>query len=237
MVVGYGYGSDTASLPKELLSVAKIKSGYKDALFQYKKASMEYENTVLTAPFDGIVANLSARTAERTPDVLCRLFDPASMEVEFPLLESESDFMKKGADVVVVPFSAPERSNVGKVSEINPLVDNRGQVALRARLYPPYEGLMSGMSVKVYLRMNEDDCYVVPKSAVVIRDGFDVVFLYNEDRGTASWLYVDVLMSNSREHVVSGCKVKGTTLPENGWVIVTGNLNLADEAKVAVQSK
>lgn len=236
IVVGYSYGSDTSAVPKELLSAAKIKSGYKDALLQYKKAAFDFDNTVLTAPFDGVVANLSARVNEKTPDVLCRLSDPSSMEVEFTLLESEMDFMEKGTDVTVTPFSLRDRSNTGKVTEVNPLVDEKGQVKMKARINPPYGGLMPGMSVKVFLSLAEPGCYVVPKSAVVLRDGYNVVFLYDTATGKASWLYVDVLQSNSREHVISGCKMKETVLPENGWVITSGNLNLADGTDVAVRT-
>lgn len=234
MVVGFGYGSDTSAVPDDLLAVAKVKSGYREALFAYRKAKVNLDNTILTAPFDGMIANLSVKASEAAPDVLCRISDRTSMEVHFPLLESEADFMEKGTRLTVVPFADSERKNNGKITEINPLVDDKGQVLVKAAIAPPYDGLMPGMSVKVYLQREEPDCYAVPKSAVVIRDGYDVVFLYNPDTGTASWLYVDIVLSNSSQHVITGNKIKETVLPEQGWVIVSGNLNLADGAKVRI---
>lgn len=235
MAVGFNYGSDTSALPKELLSVAKIRSGYKDALFRYKKAVIALENTVATAPFDGIIANLSAHVNEKSPEILCRIADPASMEVEFPLLESETDFMRKGTEAIIVPFSSKERKYRGSVTEINPLVDENGQVSLKAAINRPDKNLMQGMSVKVYLKRDIPDCYTVPKSSVVIRDGYHVIFLYDTSTSTASWLYVDILHSNSSEHAISGNTEKGTSLPEKGWIITSGNLNLADGAEVTVR--
>lgn len=237
IVVGFGYGNDTISVPKDLLAVAKVKSGYKEALFAYKKARINLENTVITAPFDGTVANLQAQANESAPEILCRIYDQTTMEVHFPLLESEADFMEKGAPLSVVPFVDSKRENSGNVSEINPLVDEKGQVLVKGRINPPYEGLIPGMSAKVYLRKEENGCYAVPKSAVVIRDGYDVVFLYNPGVGTASWLYVDIVASNSSQHVISGNRIKETSLPEKAWVIVSGNLNLADGAKVIVRNQ
>lgn len=236
-LVGYGYMTDTASVPKDLLSVVKIQSGYKDALLHYKMALFAYESSVLKAPFSGVIANLSALENESTSDIFCTLFNPDSLEVEFPLLESETEFMTIGTDALVFPFSNPASIVKGSVKEINPIVDSKGQVWLKAKLLPPYKELLNGMSVKIALRKAYPDLYVVPKSAVVIRDGYNVVFLYDKESSTARWLYVDILGSNTLEHVISGCIEKETSLPESGFVITSGNLNLADGVKVQIRKK
>lgn len=233
-VVGFGYGRDTAAVPPQMMRVARIQSGYKDALHAWRQARYEYDGTQLTAPFAGRISNLDVQPGEVPEQAFCRLADTGEMMAEFVLLESEADFMKTGTRVRVVPYADPSRTCDGEVTEVNPVVDERGQVRLKARIRPPYDGLIDGMSVKVFLEREVPDCYVVPKSAVVIRDGYNVVFLYDAAAGCARWLYVDILQSNSTEHVIGGNREKDTELPETGSVIVSGNLNLAEGSAVQI---
>jgi hypothetical protein len=71
---------------------------------------------------------------------------------------------------------------------------------------------------------------VVPKDAVVERDGFHVIFRYVD--GRAVWTYVDVVHSNISSYAITGSKRKETTIQEGDIVITSGNLNLADGTEV-----
>ena len=86
------------------------------------------------------------------------------------------------------------------------------------------------MNVRVVVEEDVRHMFVVPKDAVVERDGYHVVFLYEE--GQAVWTYVDVLHSN----INSGCQRKETTIHECDIVITSGNLNLADGTEVKLNS-
>lgn len=116
------------------------------------------------------------------------------------------------------------------MTEINPLIDERGQVKIRARVSNTDRYLVEGMNVKIMLEREIKNCFVVPKDAVVLRDGFQVIFCYRE--GKAVWTYVDVVMSNIDSHVITGCEKKQTTISENDIVITSNNLNLADGTDV-----
>ena len=95
--------------------------------------------------------------------------------------------------------------------------------------------LFSGMNVRVSVRRNLGEQLVIPKTAVVLRSGKQVVFTLKE--GRAMWNYVHTGLENATEYVVSDKSRKGVEdgLLEGDTVIVTGNLNLAHEAEVNVR--
>lgn len=68
---------------------------------------------------------------------------------------------------------------------------------------------------------------MVPKTAVVLRSGRQVVFTLRE--GKAQWNYVQTGLENMTEYTVTG-----DGLEEGAQVIVTGNVNLAHETPVRV---
>ena len=76
---------------------------------------------------------------------------------------------------------------------------------------------------------------VVPKDAVIERDGYHVVFMYKD--GEAVWTYVDVPYANIGYYAITGCERKGTQVKAGDVVITSGNLNLADGTQVHVKKK
>ena len=94
--------------------------------------------------------------------------------------------------------------------------------------------LFSGMNVRVSVRRSLGQQLVIPKTAVVLRSGKQVVFTLQE--GKAMWNYVHTGLENATEYVVSDKSQKGIEegLLEGDTIIVTGNLNLAHEAAVKV---
>lgn len=89
------------------------------------------------------------------------------------------------------------------------------------------------MNVRVVVERKVPRMFVVPKDAVVERDGYNVIFLY--DQGNARWTYVDIVASNITGHAITGCARKETTLHEGDIVITSGNLNLADDTPVRIR--
>ena len=132
-------------------------------------------------------------------------------------MEAEIEEVTKGQHVKIIPFINDEKTFYGDVTEINPLIDEHGQVKIRARVRNADRYLMEGMSVKIILEREIKNSFVVPKDAVVLRDGFQVMFCYRE--GKAVWTYVDVVMSNIDSHVIKGSEKKQTVISEEDVVI------------------
>lgn len=236
VLIGQGYTpEDLDKVPVETMKIAKVKSGYEQSKSQYELAKREMEHATLTAPFDGVVANLFSKpyNPANTSEIFCTILDTQKMEAEFTVLENELAFIRKGDEVTVIPYAGGS-SFKGHVSEINPLVDANGMVKVKADVNG--EGkLFSGMNVRVSVRRNLGEQLVIPKTAVVLRSGKQVVFTLEE--GKAVWNYVHTGLENATEYIVSDKSQKGVEngLQEGDTVIVTGNLNLAHEAEVNVR--
>ncbi len=235
-LIGQGYDADTTAVPKDILNNIKMSSGYDSAVDALKDAKRTLDNCYLYAPFGGRVANMDSKRYQAPENgVFCTLIDDSYFNVEFSLLEAELGEIRVGQVVDVSPFINDKIELKGEVTEINPLIDDKGQIKVRARVKNENGALMEGMNVMLTINEKIENQYVVPKDAVVSRDGFFVVFRYEE--GTAVWTYVDIVMSNVDSHVISGNKKKQTKINANDVIITKGNLNLADGTAVTINKK
>ena len=236
VLIGFGYGGDTTSVPEGIMSIARTRSGYNDAEQTYRKALNDMRGTKITAPFSGKVASIMARVYENAPsEDFCTLIDDSSFEVTFPLLESEIPSVRTGMPVNISPFNNPGKTYTGKILSINPTVDEKGQIQITASVSNSDGNMMDGMNVKVTVEEIIPAQQVVPKSAVVMRDNEDVLFVYQAADSSARWVYVDILMSNSESHVVRVNQERNAVLELGDAVIISGNLNLAHESKVLIR--
>lgn len=234
-LIGFGYGKDTANVPKEVIKVAGIRSGYFSAEHDLASARLDISNAAVVAPFNGVIANLSAKPYEQSKEVICSVIDASAFDVNFNLLESELSYIRPGQDVKIVPFIEQSESYTGKIRQINPMIDDKGQVKIVAGITNKSGKLMEGMNVKIFIRSTSHDRLVVPKSAVVIRDGYDVLFTLDPETLQTGWVYVDILESNSTHHVVQENKQKNAHLSEGDIIVISGNLNLADGSRVEIK--
>lgn len=231
-LLGMGYG-DLSSTPADVLKRAEITSGYYSAQYAVEAACKALADCRLVAPFGGRIADLVARAHQRG-DKFGTLIDDSFFDVEFKVLEAELVSVSAGSQVKVTPFVAGELSLCGRVTEVNPTVDDKGLVSVKARVRNTSARLMDGMNVRVTVENAVPQMFVVPKEAVVERDGYHVAFLLDAKSRHAVWTYVDIAYSNLTSHAITGCARKETTLHEGDIVITSGNLNLADGTEVKV---
>lgn len=231
-LVGLDYpAGDTVSPPAEVLRLARIRSNYADAEAAYRTARRNVEHCFLRAPFAGKIADIKQQAYERPNGDFCTLIDDSRFNVRFTVLESEYPLLHTGQAVIVSPYSDLHKQVRGRIAAINPTIDTNGQVAVDAEV--ANDGtLTDGMNVRVLIREQVPDQLVVPKSAVVIRDNLEVLFLYRD--GKAVWTYVHTSLANSREYVVAPNVDRGAELAVGDVVITSGNLNLADNSEVTV---
>lgn len=230
VLIGQGYPADEeAKVPADIMQLARVKSGYDQSLAQYELARYEEEHATLTAPFDGVVANLFSKpyNVASTSETFCTVVGTQGMEVEFTVLESELPLIKSGDKVVVTPFSEASSRQDGRITEINPLMDEKGMVKVKAEV-SGRSRLFSGMNVRVNVRRSLGKQLVIPKSAVVLRSGKQVVFTLR--KGKAQWNYVQTGLENTEQYSIT------EGLQEGDTVIVTGNVNLAHEAAVTIDN-
>lgn len=235
-LIGLGYDGDIKDVPADILKKAQITSGYLSAEFSLKDAQEHISQSRLVAPFSGKIADLVARPHQRG-DKFCTLIDDSFFDVEFKILESELASIKVGTAVKVSPFIDESIVLNGTVAEINPTIDEKGLVTIKARVKNNSDRLLDGMNVKVIIENSVRDMFVVPKEAVVERDGYHVLFVYDKETHRAIWTYVDILYSNLSSFAITGCEKKRTTVNVGDIVITSGNLNLADDTEVKIAEK
>ncbi|RED98406.1 efflux RND transporter periplasmic adaptor subunit [Marinoscillum furvescens] len=229
LLIEQGYTlADSANVPEQVWQRALIKSGCLDAINEQQLAALRLANTRITAPFDGIVADLQVRLHNQSDQYkfFCLLIDDRYFQVEFSILEAELLEMEKGMAVEVRPFAVEDYMIAGTLSTINPKVEDNGMMKVTATV-PNTDGrLAEGMNVKVLVRKLVGRRTYVPKEAVTLRQERHVVFTHRSD--TAYWNYVKVGPTNSRYTVIK----KGVSPGDE--VVIEGHFNLAHLATVEV---
>lgn len=230
MLLRMGYKlKDTAELDREVLQMARIRSGLGQAQYDLELAEEELANTVVTAPFSGLIADVQAQPYNSTSVAggrLCTLIDDNSLTVEFPVLESELPFIRESKRVTISLFNNENKTYAGSVTSINPRVDGNGMVQVEASIGNTDSQLLDGMNVRVSIRQSVNDQLVVPKEAVLDRQGRKVVFTYEDS--VAKWNYVEIGLENSTQYAIISGLEPGDT------VIYEGNFNLAHDKPVQV---
>ncbi len=233
-LLDYGYAlSDTAKIPADQKRVIYINTGFIDAKMALENAERTFNQCDLKAPFSGKVASVKGRIYEQGGQ-FCTLIDDSRYLVRFSVLETEFGFVHVGQPVMVSPFVNNDVVLKGQIVSINPTVDQNGQIAVTAQV-PGADELMDGMNVRITIENSVPNQMVVPKSAVVIRDNMEVLFRIDPQTGHSLWTYVNVIMSNTMEHVVEPNKDRGADLNIGDQIITSGNLNLGDDAEVVIQ--
>jgi len=216
---------DTIAIAPEKTRTSRIRTGLDDAVTALRLAEYNYNNTRIHSPIGGVVANLEALQWNPSQNYknLCTIINDQKMEVEFPVIESEYGFISQGMPVGIMPFINDSTVISGTITQINPQVDETGMVKIKAGLRNNGQ-LIDGMNVKVVIRKPVPGRLVVPKEALVIRQGRDVIFVRQDS--LAIWKYVTVEFENSTSVSVS------EGLEPGDLVIVSGNVNLAHETIV-----
>ena len=158
VIIAQGYDPDKKDqVPANVMHNADVKSGYAlsksqlaSAKTQLAAARHELRSGVLTAPFDGVIANVSVQAHQlaQAGQTVCRVIASGNMNVEFRVMEADLPKYKLGTAVTVIPVADRSHTYDATVSEINPIVDQQGAVTLRARLTNATT-LFDGMNVVI----------------------------------------------------------------------------------------
>lgn len=235
VLIGLGYDpKDSTAIPTDKMELARIKSGYAGNLSEYETAKRNLADCQLIAPFSGMVANITQKAYEQTNgQPFCTLIDDSQFEVDFKIMESELGSIALNRVVKIIPYANESLVVKGTISEINPVVDENGLVQVKALVNNP-GSLLEGMNVKVLIEQDIPDQFVVPKSAVVLRDNFEVLF--KVVNGKAYWTYIKTVLENSNSYsVIPNPDKESASLNVGDTIIVSGNLNLAHESEVEMK--
>jgi len=235
LLLGQGFSlADSTSMPAETWRLATVQSGYARARNDARTIEADIARSTIRAPFAGVVANLTAKPHEvaNPGKPLCSVVDNSAFVVDFPVMENELPMATVGSNVNVSPFANPALSFRGKITEVNPVVDEHGRVQVTATL-AGNKDLLNGMNVNVLISSIVPKQMVVPRQAVVYRDNLTVLFKYV--RGKSEWTYVNIIDQNSTHLSVVANPDRVASLAPGDTVIITGNMNLSHGALVKIE--
>jgi RND family efflux transporter MFP subunit len=221
-------------IPKSVYEMMSLRSGYSEALQALKKAKRELAHTRLTAPFFGKVAAIQNKVHEHISanTVFLTLINDQYFEVEFYITESEIHKVKVNAPVTIFA-TGPQQEYKGKVTVINPIVEKNGTILIKASVKNDGQ-LLEGMNVKISIEKNIPNQFVIPKSAVLVRQDQQVLFKAID--GKAHWTYVQTTNENKNYYtVVSNRDRTDSRLNVGDTIITNGNLTLAHKSNVMIK--
>lgn len=228
-LISLGYApEDSLQIPPAVLKTARLESNLAGLEIDRALALFKLESAQVRAPISGIVAEVEAQAGNLSSSYkkLCTIIDDGRLEAVFPILEQELPLVQEGQKVIVRPLHTPGKSYAAVISAYLPQVDEQGMIKVFARLPRPDNRLLDGMHATVYIREEVNAQLVVPKAAVVDRQGRLVVFVHKD--GQAHWNYVQIGLENSDSYTIS------EGLREGDEVIVSNNFHLAHLEKVEI---
>ncbi|HEV2390756.1 MAG TPA: efflux RND transporter periplasmic adaptor subunit [Verrucomicrobiae bacterium] len=201
----------------------------------------QLEDTVIRAPFAGIVTSKNAQPGEMISPIsagggftrtgICTIVDMQSLEIEIDVNESYINRVEAGQPVEATLDAYPDWKIPCKVIAIIPAADRqKSTVKVRVGFNHLDLRLLPEMSIKVAFReaggaaSSAARRVIVPKQAVRQQDGKDVVFVLHDGRAERRAVTVD--SSDSDNAVIEAGLAAGER------VVIEGPANLADGAAV-----
>ncbi|WP_144603277.1 efflux RND transporter periplasmic adaptor subunit [Algoriphagus algorifonticola] len=208
----------------------KAQNGVFLAEIELKEAQLNLERCQVKAPISGKIADLKFKEGSLISSnaELCEILSTNSLVLKVKVLESDIAMISLNQTAEIYPISNTGTALEGRVTGINPKVDENGLVQVAIRLISS-QNLLPGMNARAIIRAPQSNSLVVPKDAVVYRSGRAVVFTIENNE--SKWNYVEVGKDNGQEIEILDGITSGST------VITTNNLQLAHQAPVQIVSE
>ncbi len=158
-----------------------------------EQAEKDMKEAIITAPFDGIVASVTAEEGDMipsptmSPKQIISLINPTSMELEVEVDEIDIPDVEVGQEAVITLDALPDKEFTGVVTIIYPLATEVGGVIVynvKIELNVPEDsGVRVGMSAEAdIVLVRRTDVLLVPDHAInEDKEGNPVVYVVVDD--------------------------------------------------------
>jgi membrane fusion protein, multidrug efflux system len=185
-------------------SAGRARSGLDGARVAVARAELNLARTRVTAPFAGTVANLRVVPGQHVAagEELLTVLALDPIKVEAKVLEAEIGFLAAGRTAHVAFAAFPGEVFEGRIETINPVVEQQTRTArVTLVVRNPAARVLPGMYARAMLPARRfADRVMVPREAILERDGRTMLFVYEGDgtTGRARWRYVNTGLMNDR---------------------------------------
>lgn len=196
-IAGAALDTAEARYNKARAQIDTLKAQIGVAEANYKATSVAFDQTLIRAPFTGIVLTKSANVgdivtpfsaAAGTTGAVVTMADMETLEVEADVSESSIAKISPGQPAEIQLDAFPELRLLGEVSRVVPTVDRaKATLLVKVKFVERDERVLPDMSAKVAFlsrALTAADRKPVPAvrpTAIVKRDGADVVFVVGQD--------------------------------------------------------
>lgn len=213
----------------------EVRSGLAAARADAAKLRIELERTEIRAPFAGVISGLVLNAGETVQigQVFSRLVDDVNVEAEVGVLESDLAVVSVGKAALLEVPALGETLPL-QVDVVDPEVSPESRTCrVLLRLRSDERRVKPGMFVRAWIAGEVlPQRLLVPREAIVSRDGRPVLFRVEEDR--AKWVYIQLGPQNDR--LVEITRVdQGGPLNPGTPVIVSNHLTMTHDAKIKVR--
>ncbi|MFO7446430.1 MAG: efflux RND transporter periplasmic adaptor subunit [Ignavibacteriaceae bacterium] len=219
-------------------------SALESARAQLKQAVEQYENSVIKAPFSGVVAAVFVELNQMVPagQQVAHIIDPSTMKSKIRAASRDINLIKKGKDVEVSIPAIPGKKYKGKITSIDQAVDPVSKtLEVEVLITDADDYIKSGMYGEFLIPTAiAENTIVVPENALLsqtevqinkqtgIQETSKKYFLFIVEDQRAKMKEVKVgLLSNGQAEITGGIKV-------NDKVIVIGNNIVQENQKVNI---
>jgi RND family efflux transporter MFP subunit len=187
-----------ARLDKAKANLASLKAAIGAAQAFYRSAEVAVSQTLIRAPFDGVVLTKNANVGDNitpfsaaadTKGAVLTMADMATLEVEADVAESNIGKVKVGQACEIQLDALPGVRLLGSVSRLVPTVDrSKATVLVKVRFIDPDPRVIPEMSAKVAFLDKEVPAaeraprLALPAAAIAQRDGRAVAFAMRDGR-------------------------------------------------------
>ncbi|MBN1107344.1 MAG: efflux RND transporter periplasmic adaptor subunit [Bacteroidales bacterium] len=197
---------DLSRLDTLLMTGSVREQQYDQMKTQYDvtKTNVEFmeENTLLKAPFDGVVTGKYFENGEiysgtpttatgRSAVVTVMQINPVKVNVG--ITEQYYPLVKKGMKVMITADVYPGDTFTGTVSLKAPTINPATRTFLaEAEIPNRNEALKPGMYVRVSLELGEAETFVAPANTVMVQEGTNIRYVFVASEGTARRVEVSI---------------------------------------------
>ena len=243
-ISGSALDSAVARFDKARAGLQSSEAALAVARANLKSAEVTLDWTLIRAPFDGVVLTKSANVGDNitpfsqaadTKGAVVTIADMDTLEVEADVAEASLGKIRPGQPCEIQLDAVPDQRFPGAVNRIVPTVDRaKATVLVKIRFLERDERVLPDMSAKVAFLEREVSAAdrkpvtVVPKRAVVERNGENVVFVLKDGRAVRTKVEVG-------RTIIDLVQVAGVPVGER--VIVKPLDKVADGERVKVAAK
>jgi len=243
-ISGSALDSAVARFDKARAGLQSSEAALAVARANLKSAEVTLDWTLIRAPFDGVVLTKSANVGDNitpfsqaadTKGAVVTIADMDTLEVEADVAEASLGKIRPGQPCEIQLDAVPDQRFPGAVNRIVPTVDRaKATVLVKIRFLERDERVLPDMSAKVAFLEREVSAAdrkpvtVVPKQAVVERNGENVVFVLKDGRAVRTKVEVG-------RTIIDLVQVAGVPVGER--VIVKPLDKVSDGERVKVAAK